>query len=151
MSFMNLLAGGTIYPSRFVAILTTDSPAGSGGFKAVQADDSTYTIPAGISQVGTDFFPTSDTDHYAGNNYAAVSGENLQVFGQGEQDVLLELGATVTPGQLLKPDADGKGTPVVTNGGTTTPQYFGARAKQGGASGEKIRVEVVFGVYTYAA
>ena len=48
----------------------------------------------------------------------------------------LELGGTVSAGDMLKPDANGKGvTAASTN-------YYGAIAKHGGAAGEKILVVV---------
>jgi hypothetical protein len=150
MSFRNLLAAGNISPARFVAVDITNNPAGSGGFKVVQANASTLAQPVGVSQEGTDFFPSSDTAHYAGSNYAAVAGEMCKVLGQGEEP-LLELGGAVAPGDFLKPDTDGKGVAIDVAGGVTTPQFYGARALQAGASGEKIRVEVITGAYTYHA
>ena len=72
---------------------------------------------------------------FRSNVYAAESGDLLEVFGPG-QETQLELGGTVSAGDMLKPDANGKGvTAASTN-------YYGAIAKHGGAAGEKILVVV---------
>jgi hypothetical protein len=55
----------------------------------------------------------------------------------------VEAGATVTAGQYLKSDSQGRAVPVATSG--TTVQNYGAIALQGGSSGEKIRVLVIIG------
>ena len=89
---------------------------------------------AGISMEGTRTAPIPDVTA----NEAAQDGEPLQVYGQGEV-CLLELGGTVNPGDLLKSDADGKGV-VIASGGTL--QEIGAKAVEGGVSGEAILVQV---------
>lgn len=71
--------------------------------------------------------------------YAAQDGDNLHVYGPG-QNCLLELGDTVAAGDLLKSDTDGKGVPAATSGATA--QEVGALALQAGAAGAKIRVRV---------
>lgn len=133
----NLMAAGNIYPSRFLKMSST-------AFKCEQAAANGVVI--GVSQEGTNYPPINDTlITIAG--YAAIAGQNIRIFGEGDE-CLLELGDTVTAGQLLKSDANGKGVPILTNAGASTPQYYGARALQGGASGEKIRVQVTIGTLT---
>jgi hypothetical protein len=141
MAILNLQANGNISPCRFVCI----DP--SSDHKAIQCDAS--AVPVGVAQEGTNYAPITDADHITVSSYAAVDGEPVRIFPQGE-NCLLEIGDTVTRGELLKPDADGKGVPIVTNGDTTTPQFYGAHAEQSGSAGEKIRVHVVPGVYTYS-
>ncbi len=71
------------------------------------------------------------------SGYAAISGDSLRIFGQGD-DCLLTLGVGgATAGDLLKSDANGAGVTA------STGNKAGARALQTGAAGEKIRVEVV--------
>jgi hypothetical protein len=93
-------AGGPIAPMRFVAIDATADhqvvQAGVGG------------KPIGISQVGMKRTPGlagSDT------NIAAEAGDPIQVYTLGD-DVPLTCGAAVVRGNMLKPDADGKGIPT---------------------------------------
>jgi len=141
----NLMAGGNIYPSRFVML---DS---SNGFKCVQATASPVNKLIGISQEGTDYPPINDTDHITVAGYAAVSGEGIRIYGDGDC-CLLEIvsGQTITPGQFLIPDSNGKGTAVGT--GATT-QHVGAVALQAttatSIAGEKIMVQVKVTPYTY--
>jgi hypothetical protein len=115
------VSSGNIYPCRFVKI--------SGDNTVAQAGAGEYT--AGISQEGTKKPPLPGET----NTYAAEANDLLEVFGPG-QETQLELGGTVTAGDMLKPDADGKGVAAATT------NYYGAIAKTGGASGEKIIVIV---------
>jgi hypothetical protein len=70
---------------------------------------------------------------------AAKTGEGLLVYGNGQQ-CLLELGGTVSAGDVLKSDSAGKGVVIATGGDTL--QHIGAVALEGGVSAEKILVEV---------
>lgn len=126
----NLLASGTIRPCRFVKI--------SGAFQCAEADANEDVI--GVSMEGTNTAPLSDL---VTSDNAAVSGDSLRIFGNGDT-CLLQIGDTVTYGQRLKSDADGKGVPVATTG--TTIQYYGARALQSGSASEKIWVQIEIGV-----
>lgn len=110
-------SSGNINPSRFVAI--------SGDNTVAQAGAGVRTI--GICQEGQKKPPLPGET----NTYAAEAGDPIEVFGPG-QEVLIELGGTVSANDPLKPDADGKG---VAASGT---DLYGAVAKHGGASGEKI-------------
>ncbi|MCP4535782.1 MAG: hypothetical protein GY832_01385 [Chloroflexi bacterium] len=123
-----LMAGGNIYPSRFVKI------DASNDFKGLQAGDNVKTI--GISDVGTNYAPLSDQSVSA---YAAKAGQNLRLFGDGDI-CLLKIGGTVTAGDELKSDADGQGVSIAGSG--TTNQRVGAVAIQSGVSGNFILVQV---------
>lgn len=120
------LAEGTIRPSRFVK-------AGSGDFSALEADANEAVV--GVSQEGT-----ADPPIPGVTPVAASSGDHLKVYGKGAE-CLLELGSGgITFGAYLKSDADGKGVAAATTG--TTKQQLGARALEGGAEGDLIRVIV---------
>lgn len=127
---ITIKAGGNISPSRFVMFDTSND------FTGLQATANARTI--GVSQRGTRNAPISDV---ADSGYAAISGDTIQLYGPGDNGVLLELGDTVVRGGLLKADANGKGVPIATTG--TTIQQIGARALQSGSSGERIQVEII--------
>lgn len=118
------VAGGDIYPSRFVKANTTypntvdQAGAGERVF--------------GISQPGT-----RDAPIPGASTLAAASGQALAIYGDGEEG-LLELGTGgATAGAQLKADADGKG--IIT---VTANDLVGAVANESGAAGEKIKVTV---------
>lgn len=121
-------ANGNIAPSRFVKIDTT------AGVKdrvlQATAGDKIY----GISFVGTRNAPYAPLD----DGYIAIAGEFLSIYGPSAKDVRLELGGTVTQGDSLKSDANGKG--VTT---TSTGDWIGAIAMDAGVSGDVIRVQVI--------
>lgn len=155
MAKFNALVGGssaTVYPHRFVSIDPTNSPAGSGGFKVIE--DIVVAQPiVGVSQDGTNSFPMGTNDlGVTASTAAGVTGQQIQVFGVGEE-CLIELGGTVAPGDLLKANAttDGKAIAVVAVNVLSTPQYYGGQAIQGGAAGELIRMLVSPGVITQHA
>jgi len=124
----NYVAAGNISPFRFVKTYTSADNA------VVQADANARIV--GVAQEAGRSAPIPDVS----TNYAAVSGDPIHVYGLGEQP-LLELGGTVAAGDLLKADSSGKGVVIATTG--TTIQNVGARALSAGASGEKIRVQVI--------
>jgi hypothetical protein len=127
------IANGTIEVCRFVKIDTT-----SGKFlNVVQADANASQI-IGISQEGA-----RDTPGLTGAaDDAARAGQTLEVHGLGEV-CLLELGGSVTAGDYLEPDANGKG--VAMNLAAATNRNYGAKALMTGSSGEKIWVQVLIG------
>lgn len=129
MAGTSKVAGGNISPSRFVKLDT-----GNDG-KALQcgAGEMAY----GISGPDVRNFPYGSLD----DGYHAVAGTNCRVFGLGER-CWLELGGTVTPGVLLKSNADGKGVAVSANN-----DFYGAVSIQGGVAGDLIEVEVRSGYY----
>lgn len=121
-----MVAGGNIAPSRFV------KPSTAAGNKCLQCGAG--EMPIAISQRGTRNTPYSSLD----DGYAAIAGESVHLYGNGET-ALLELGGTVSPGDFLKSDADGKG--VTASAG----DKYGAVTVQGGTSGKLIEVYVQFG------
>jgi hypothetical protein len=122
------VANGNIAPSRFV---TLDSTAAG---RVVQA--TTGDLPFGISQPQTRRIALSGTD----DGYAAIADENINVYGPGDPGVLLELGGTVSHGDLLKPTTGGKGITA-----SSDHDKYGARALASGTSGQLIPVEVLIG------
>lgn len=126
----SLVAGGDIYPCRFVKI------SSAANYKGLQATANDVLI--GVSHEGTNYPPLSDqsvsTKH-------AKSGQPIGMYGEGDE-CLLEIGDTVVRGNRLKADTNGKGVPILTTG--TTIQNVGAIAQESGSSGERIRVQVRF-------
>lgn len=115
------VASGNIAPSRFVAM------NGGAAYRVNQAAAADSVV--GISGQGKETFDSS---------YHATDGRPCRVFGIGEV-ALLELGGTVTAGDYLAPDADGKGVRVTS----FSSDALGARALRGGASGDLIHARVV--------
>jgi len=125
----NLIAGETIYPSRFVemdvSVAKTMLLAGANA------------RPIGISQVGARIAPLSDLITTA---EAAQDGEAMQIFGDGDV-CLLEAGGSITTGDRLRSDSVGRGVTIATTG--TTIQNIGAMAlEDASAAGELILVQV---------
>ena len=160
MESPNFVAGGNIYPSRIVVLdSSTDSTTGpAGSFVALAASSSDSAATAtnrpflGISQPGTDYPPINDNTHVTVGGYAAVAGEDLMIYGPGQQ-AMLELFTTVAAGQrvgissAVTATADqGKGCPVGAWAISTAQQYVGI-ALQSGVAGEKILVLVNPGVF----
>ena len=139
MAFIDAVAQATIYPCRFVSAYP--STGNTASFEVIEDVVAAQNI-VGVSQEGTDFFPTSDTDHYVGANYAAVAGENVKVFSVGEQ-CLIELGGTVNAGDWIKANATTDGKGIQAPLGTSGQQSVGGIALQYGVSGEKIRMLVM--------
>lgn len=119
----SLRAGGDINPSRFVKF--------TGEYTIGQAAASTDQ-PIGISQEGAKAAPVPGA-----STLAAASGDYLFAYGES-QICYLECGTTITAGQRLASDGDGKGVPAATG------DWYGAVAEQDGSSG-LIRVQVLIG------
>ena len=123
-------AGGDIGTALFVKRSTAADNT------VLQAD--LNSMPTGISQRWTEVAPTSGAAVYA-----ASSGGSLEVHHVGlsgdprDSTVFLTLGASVTRGSLLMPDANGAGITA------TSGKYAGAIADQSGSSGELIMVTPV--------
>lgn len=124
----NFLAGGSIYPCRFVM------PDSSNDTRVVQATAGAQI--SGISGSSTELAPLPGAA-----TYHATSGNPCRVHGEGEQ-ALLELGAAVTRGQRLVSDSNGKGIPFDLTG---KAHEFGAIALASGASGDIRNVQVILG------
>lgn len=127
--------GGTINPSRFVKRST------AADFTVLQADLNAF--PDGISQNwGVDAPIPSVTDDPIP---AGRTGDKIMIHaghsGHGDDTtVWLLAGGTVTRGDRLMPDADGKGITA------TTGKYYGAIADESGVAGEYIKVTPVVGL-----
>ena len=158
MESPNYVAGGNIYPSRIIVLdSSSDNTSGTatGSLVALAASSSDASAAyngrslMGISMPGTDYPPINDT-HVTVAGYAAVAGEDLQVYGPG-QVALLELYTTVATGQRVTAagtaaaDA-GKGGPVGAYSSGTPQQYVGF-ALQAGVAGEKVLTLVQPGVF----
>lgn len=121
------LPGGNIAPSRFVKLDTSNV----GKVLQCGAGENIF----GISSPTTRRMALTGWD----DGYAGVSGDGaMNIIGPGDDEALLELGGTVTHGDYLKSDADGKG---VT--GSTDKDRVGAIAMQGGTSGQLIKVKPI--------
>jgi len=132
-----LMAGGNIYPSRFVMI------DASNDFKGLIATTNAKTV--GVSDVGTNYAPLSDQTV---SEYAAKAGQNLRLFGDGDI-CLIESGAVIVRGNELKADSVGRATPIATTG--TTNQRIGAVAIQSAsAAGEFILCQVRSAIINYS-
>lgn len=132
----NFLADGDINPSRFV---TQD---GASGDNRVLQSTANLRI-AGVSQQSTKNAPVS-----GGSALAASQNDAVEVYGPNEQ-CLLTFGGTIVAGDILRSDANGKAVAVKRDGTITGVQYYGARALEGGVSGEIHRVVVDIGTFTY--
>lgn len=109
-------AGAAINPSRFVKHGAADGAA-------IQATDASAAI-LGISE-----------------QLAVASAGTVDVIKEGL--AYLELGGAVTRGDVLIPDADGKGVTATVVAGTE--QHAGAVAEVSGVAGDVIPVQVVAG------
>jgi hypothetical protein len=116
-------ASGNIAPMRFVAMVSgTDYKV----FQSTASDN-----PLGISQMALQTYDSS---------YAATDGHSIRVYGPGEVG-LLELGGTVSAGDYVAPDANGKG--VAASLTATARDDIGGFALRSGLSGEFVPVQVV--------
>lgn len=125
---MSKTAGGNIDPNTIVKLDTSND----GQVLAAGAGDKPY----GICYGATRYAPWSALD----DGHAAISGENVEVFTFGDKGVMLRLGGTVSPGDLIKPDASGFG--IAT---TSDHDIYCAIAQMAGVSGQLIAVDMVFG------
>lgn len=135
MNFLNnrsFEATEDVYVSRIVSL--------AGDFKVEQADAADTKL-IGISQEGQKGPPglsgsTADL--------AAAAGDTLRVYGPGEE-CMLTLGDTVSYGDYVGPDTDGKG--VAISLAAETLQHYIAVALEAGIAGDKIRVVVNKGAF----
>lgn len=124
-------ANGTIAPSVFVKI---DTSADGYVIQATDGSSSHGDVAIGISQPGMKRPPGvagSDT------TIAAEAADPILVYSLGDV-CLLTFGGTVTRGDYLKSDANGKGITA-----STTADNVGAIALQSGTSGTKGLVQIV--------
>lgn len=117
-------AGGAVNPCRFV--------------KAGAADNAVIQAISGAAMM----FGVTEQVVGTGTSNVAASGDMVDVVKDGL--AYLELGDTVTRGDVLTADANGKGIPTVIVAGT--PIYYGAIAEVSGVAGDIIPVKVSPGV-----
>jgi len=128
MAILTLRASGDIRPSRFVRV--------SGPGQVAEAGDNNEII--GVAHEGTQVAPLADLVSTA---YAARTGQQVLIYSTGET-CLVEAGGTISAGNLLKSDSQGRAVPIATSG--TTIQNYGAVALDSAtAAGQKIRVFVI--------
>lgn len=125
------VASGNISPARFVKI--------SGEFSVAQCTDGTASAGdavIGVSQEGS-LAPPGIAEALGGSQtyYAATSGKTLKVFGLGDVCVV-EAGASITAGNLVKSDANGKAVPG------SSGDNSGGVALQSVVAGEKCLIQV---------
>lgn len=126
---IQFVANGAIPMASFVKIDTADSGADDYVLQCGAGD-----APIGVSGVDTDRAPLSDM---ISTQYHAQQGEPCRVY-QGGDVCLLAVGAAVTQGQRLKPNASGQGIPVTADG-----DFWGAVALESSSvAGSYLRVLV---------
>lgn len=122
------VANGDIAPARFVKIDTSYA-----GIRYIAAQAATDQL-VGVSGLGHRFAPYSPID----DGLAAKAGENIPVLGPPRKNVALELGGSVTVGDMLTSTTAGKG--ITT---TTDHHVVGAIAQDTGVLGDIIPVQLV--------
>ena len=144
MAFIDAVAYSTIYPCRFVSM--HPSAGNTDSFKVIEDIVAAQNI-VGVSQEGTTGFPMNATNDMGvtAPTAAALAGQNIKVFGVGEQ-CLIELAGTVNAGDAIKANATTDGKGVVATLATASQQFIGGIAMQYGVSGEKIRMLVMPGI-----
>lgn len=128
------MANGNIKPCRFTKWDTTADG------KVLQAGAGDKI--SGVSQKGTRLPPLADGIITFDDGYAAIAGDPIMIYRPGGQygfEILLVLGGTVTRGDRLKSDSDGRG--VMT---TTNLDEVGAIALRSGVLNEAVQVELIF-------
>jgi hypothetical protein len=127
MPLYPVVAGGNIHPSR-ILVASAVQPN-----QVLEASNAT-TQPVGISQKGTWKTPLQGFD----DGLAAVAGGNLHIYSNGDT-CPLEIGGTVTQGDILMSDGSGRGiTATTTNWGI-------AKASKSAVLGDIIEVQVLIG------
>lgn len=124
----SLMAGGNIYPSRFIKMDNTNH-------EAVQAAAATDT-PIGIS-----YEAQRDASTPSAADYAATDGESIPHYSLGDVCRLQIGSGGCVPGSKLVSDADGKGVIAATTG--TALQVVGAIAYETASENEYALVRVV--------
>lgn len=127
-SQISLVAGGAIEAASFIKL------SAAADYTALQAGSNERTFGITVDAAQAAPIPGASND-------AAASGDLFRYFSVGDE-CLLQLGGTVTRGDMVISDASGFG---VTAGAyaSATPQYVGAEAMESGVSGDKIRVRVI--------
>lgn len=134
LSNIPMIANGNINVSTFVKIDTTRD------YAVIQAAAGTDK-PLAISQQGPRTAPNLDQALFGQsiNNYAAIAGDQLKMFYEGDVCPLTAGTGGWNPGDLLMSDANGNGVTW------TSGNWYGARALSAANAGETGEVQVVFG------
>jgi len=129
-----LIAGGDIYPFRFV------KPSTSADDTGLQAAEATTPI-LGVTDGSTKTFSsgTASVVH-------AASGDPITLQAGSNGTVLVLASGNITRGAYVEADADGKAQTATTTTGT---RYHGYVALQSAAAGTIIRIQRVAGMRTY--
>jgi len=131
-------AAGTIAPCRWVKLSTTDR-------RVAQVSSATADFPFGLAQEGQKGTPGVTGSDTA---VAAEAGDQVHIVTPGNIG-MSEAGGTITAGDIVKPDADGKS---VTTGSTAATQYKnGGYAMSDASSGHLFPVFVWPMTVTYPA
>ena len=130
------VAYGNIRPFRILIPRQTSPADHSADNVVTEAADGTV-CPVGISQAGGRLAPLPAS---AGTVYAAADGEPIAVAGLGAQTTDLLLGGTVQSGDLIMATTAGVGIKA------TAGNYHVGRARSYGVSGDRIPVQVFFGL-----
>ena len=102
---LQLKAGGNIPPSHIVKLSTAAD-------NTVLVSAAATSVNIGVAQGGTRRAPGTGDD----DGYAAIAGENVAVFGPGSGQALVDLGGTVTRGDAVTSDGNGRGVSTTTDG-----------------------------------
>ena len=121
-------AGGNISPARFV------KKSDSSGEPVITQCTAATDQPWGISSQSTRRMALTGWD----DGYAAVSGDDINVYGAGDDRCKLELSGTVASGGNIVTHTDGTGKPA-----STDKDKVGAIALEPGVSGDLIWVRPV--------
>jgi len=125
------VADGNIVGARFVSLSTTVEG------RVLQSTDGAASVGDpiwGIADAGTRTVPYGALD----DGFVAIQGENCKIKGPMDNDILLELGGTVTRGDKLKSDSSGRGITTTTSG-----DNIGAKALDSGVLGALIPVQCI--------
>ena len=129
MPLFPVTAGGNITPSRVLVSSTTVAN------RVIQATNATVQ-PVGVSQRGTRNTPYASGTATLDDGFAAIAGENLTVFSDGDT-CALELGGTVAIGDKLMSDTSGRGITA------TTTNWTVGIASKAGVLGDIIEIQVL--------
>lgn len=128
----SFISGGNIPPCRFVSQTAVTAS------NRVVTLSASGDLPIGISAKHTHLPPLLGLN----DGYVAISGMSVGVHTTPDEEAWLELGGTVVPGDLIKPDTGGAGKGVVAS---SDANNYGARALSGGVSGQIVKVKLQFG------
>jgi hypothetical protein len=130
MNDIPFIAGGSIYPARFVTLATTAN-------QTVAQSTSGDSKVVGITTEGAKAAPQSGA-----SAYAAEVGDQVRVHMMGENCLLKVGSGGLTAGDYIKPDASGQGVTA------TTGNWSFAIALETASVGEFAHVLVIPVTYT---